>query len=150
MSDRLKQIWGGFASETTRRLTSRDINDLVAPPREDWKANDAAFLPEGYNAPAQAAFDALKTQLASKAHKAEKRRRKKGKTVFHNEAPPPPLSGDASFSDAPREAKEMIRGLKATEDRIIRSSQSYAAWIESDEGRAYAPPKKRKKFFGIF
>lgn len=150
MSDRLKQIWSGFASTTTRPLSGRDISDYAAPPRENWKANDANFLPEGYNAPAQVAFDALKTRLASHEHKANKRRRKRGKTASHAEAPPPPLSGEASFTDAPVEAKEMIRSLKATEDRIIRSSQRYAAFIATDEGKAFAPAKKRKKFLGIF
>ena len=150
MSDRLKQIWSGFASTTTRPLSGRDISDYAAPPREGWKDNDASFLPEGYNAPAQVAFDALKARLASHEHKANKRRKKKGKAAFNADAPPAPLSGHASFSDAPVEAKEMIRSLKATEDRVIRSSQSYAAYINTEEGRAFAPKKKRKKFLGMF
>jgi len=150
MSDRLKQIWSGFASTTTRHLTGRDISDFVAPPRENWKANDAPFLPEGYNAPAQVAFDALKTRLASQEHKANKRRKKRSKEAINAEAPPSPLSGDASYSDAPQGAKDMIRGLKATEDRVMRSSQSYVAFMDSDEGRAFIPQKKRKKFLGIF
>lgn len=150
MSDRLKQIWGGFASTTTRRLSGRDIDNVPAPQRESWKSDDVSFLPEGYNAPAQAAFDELKTRLASQEHKANKRRKGRSEKASLADAPPPPLSSDANFSDAPRGAQELIRGLKSTEDRVMRAPQSYTSFLASDAGRELDGTKKRKKFFGIF
>ena len=148
MTDRLKQIWGGFESVTTRHLTGRGVDNIITPRRRDYKAEDASFLPEGFHAPAQAAFEALRAELAVKEHKANAKGTK-GETRSLFEAELNRADG-AAFADAPAEAKDMLRGLKSTEDRVLRSEMNYAADMSAKAGDALKSLNKRKKFLGIF
>jgi hypothetical protein len=158
MSDRLRQIWSGFESVTTRKLTGRGVAGIVVPTRQDLLVEDEMFLREDYRAPAEAAFAALRQQLAS----AEKRAKRNGETFDPKEAPP--LS-ESAFNGDTEAARDLIRGLKATEARVRRSDVDYADTLgangrrkrlfgkSSQKAKAPKAPKlaiKRKKFLGIF
>ncbi len=144
MSDRLKQIWSGFSETTTRNLTGRGVENILVPHRADYTAIDESFLPEGYNAPASAAFSALRESLT-----------KKGK-LFGGKK-------EASDASTPSEAEDfvaatafsaagddLIRGLKATAMRVERPELDYSAFLASREGKAHYKKHKRKKRFGFF
>lgn len=147
MSDRLKQIWTGFEGVTTRRLTGRGVDNIITPPRRDYAADDGSFIPEGTSAPSQQAFEALKTRLAVQEELGRRRGKKRRRAEADLEQA---YRDDDTSPDAPEAAKEMLRGLKATEDRTVRTSASYAAQISSNAGRELDSLKKRKKFLGIF
>ena len=153
MSDRLRQIWSGFESQTTRRLTGRGVEGIATPPRHDWAA-DISEAPEGIAAPAQAAFAALEHRLTKAERRAQarelRRRAKSGEDAsFHgDDAPPAPLSAEAALDGAPAAVADLIRGLKATEARVERSSDTYAARLAAAGGKLQKPG--RKKFLGIF
>ncbi|MHA7872507.1 MAG: hypothetical protein ACX939_09180, partial [Hyphococcus sp.] len=66
MADRLKEIWSGFEETTTRNLTGRGVENIAVPHRHDYQAEDVALLPEAFEAPAHAAFTALREELARK------------------------------------------------------------------------------------
>lgn len=133
MSDgRLKQIWAGFEGVTTRRLTNRAVEHIVVPPRSDWRADDAAFLPRNYEAPAQVAFDALRQRLSEKARRADRREKK---AFGESDTRLPDVAYAAPESDA---ARDLIRALKATEMRTRRTDADYGA----------AREKPKKGLFG--
>lgn len=159
MSDeRLRQIWAGFEQRTERRLTGRGVDNIVLPHRHDWRAEEASLLTEGAPEPARAAFDALKTRLAAvEAERAapQKGRRRRGETQAAydagDEAFAAPLTADASFDAAPEAARDLIKGLRATEFRVARGEIDYGRFIASEAGRELESlKKKRKKFLGIF
>jgi len=154
MSDRLRQIWGGFEETTTRRLTGSGIDGVEVPPRRDFAADLEADLSDGIAAPAEAAFTELKHRLSAaeqRAAKKQARKRRKrsggrGDMADYTAAPPAPLSADALPDGAPKAAQELIKGLKATEARIERSGSLYTVHMAAAQGRS----TKRKKFFGLF
>ena len=153
MTDRLKQLWSGFESVTTRHLTGSGV-DNIARPHITTRHSDGGqapdTLPENYSAPAQVAFDALKLRLASQEHRANKHK-KNNRDKTSRGSDTPLLAGDlTNFKQAPESAKNMIRGLKATEDRVIRSPSSYVAQMSAAAGSDLNSIKKRKKFLGIF
>lgn len=151
MVERLKQIWSGFETKTTRRLTGRGVDNIVVPHRQDWRAEDAAALAEGLQPPAEAAFAALKARLAAAEPRSERRRRRKGRAApAEFAAPPPPLSAGAADEGAPEAARDLIRGLRATEARLRRRESDYVAVMSGEAGRALESLKKRKKFLGLF
>ncbi len=139
MVERLKQIWGGFEQTTTRKLTGRGVENIVLPQRAAERAPKDAPAPEkaGVEAPAEAAFTALRDQLG--AH--QKRFGKKRKKGLIDDEPAHAASSD--FSDAPEAARDLIKGLAATEARISRDFKLY------DASMMAAAPKK-KKVFGLF
>ena len=141
MTERLKQIWGGFESATTRRLTGRGVDNIAVPARRDYAAPDAGFLPEGFTPPAEAAFAALRAELAAKERKLLKRN---GRRQGASYEPPAPLTPEAETEGAPEAARDLIRGLRATEARISRRASDYAASPEA------AAAGRRKKLFGVF
>jgi hypothetical protein len=145
MSERLKQIWGGFAEVTTRRLTGRGVENIVVQHREDRRDAERKFLPDGFDSPAEAAFRALRAQLSAQEKRAAKRRLRRGETQELS-APPPPLSAAASDEGAPAAARDLIRGLKATEARTARSEASYTARMKPADGAGL----RRRKIFGLF
>ncbi|MBB5517708.1 hypothetical protein [Amphiplicatus metriothermophilus] len=152
MVERLKQIWSGFEAKTTRRLTGRGVDNIVVPHRQDWRAEEAAKLAEGLRPPAEAAFAALKARLAAAEQRAERKRRRKGRPAPAEfaAAPPPPLSAEAADEGAPEAARDLIRGLRATEARLRRRESDYVAVMSGEAGRALESLKKRKKFLGLF
>lgn len=142
MVERLKQIWGGFEQTTTRKLTGRGVDGIVLPQRAAERVPHVAPAPEkaGVEAPAEAAFAALRGQLEA-SHKRFGRKPKKG---LLDDEPAMPAYGDgADFADAPEAARDLIKGLAATEARISRDFKAY------DASMLTAGPKK-KKIFGLF
>lgn len=139
MADRLKQIWGGFEGATTRRLVGGGVDNIHVPERREREAADSQFLPENFSPPAEAAFAALKAQLARHEKQA-----KNGRRTASSYAPPAPLSPEAEDEGAPEAARDLIRGLKATEARVARSFSDYG------QSPAGAEKRGRKKLFGIF
>ena len=143
MSNRLKQIWSGFETSTTRHLTGGGVENILVPPRSDYSATDEAFLPENYNAPAAAAFSALRDNLGKKA---------KNLAGKQNDAAKLPSEAEehvaaTAFSAA---GDDLIRGLRATAMRVERPEIDYAAFLESKVGKAHYKKHKRKKRFGLF
>ena len=151
MTDRLRQIWGGFEETTTRRLTGRGIENVEVPHRRDWSAEAQTELAGDMASPAEAAFAELKFKLSAAeqkaAKKAARKRKRRGETQSFSDAPPAPLSGDALPDGAPKAAQELIRGLKATEARVERSEGLYTTHMAAASER---PKGKRKKFLGLF
>jgi hypothetical protein len=144
MSDRLKQIWSGFEQTTTRSLTGRGVDSIPVPPRADYSPKDAAFLPENYDAPAAAAFSALRDNLA------KKERAFAGKKKNPDAALPSAADDLATATAFSVSGDDFIRGLRATSMRVERPEIDYALFLESKEGRAHFKKHKRKKLFGIF
>lgn len=145
MTERLKQIWAGFEGKTERRLTGRGVDNIVVPHRRDWRAEDAQFLPEDFEAPAAKAFDALKRRLADVEAGRSKRRGKRSKRG----AAPTTFEED-SADIVPAALESLIRGLKATETRVERRDIDYVSYMSDNAGRELKSLKKRKKFLGIF
>ncbi|MEM9169805.1 MAG: hypothetical protein AAGC56_09130 [Pseudomonadota bacterium] len=157
MTDRLRQIWSGFEGVTTRRLTGGGVDNIERPlRRETVRLNGAApgpVLPEGVSPPAAAAFEALKTRLAA----AEAR----GKGGPRRRAPAGGErlgeGGEGSDGDvarlsaegAPPEAKAMLRGMRATEDRTLRTGGDYLTRMQASADRDLKAAR-RKKRFGLF
>ncbi len=143
MTDRLKQIWGGFEETTSRHLTGGGVDNIHVPHRVDYAAVDETFLPENFHAPAETAFAALRDKLAAQERKFG---RKKGGArrayTARDEA------GD--IASARLNGDELIRGLKATSMRTERPERDYGAFLASDAGRAVFKKHKKKKRFGIF
>lgn len=150
MTERLKQIWGGFERVTQRNLTGRGIDNIDVPNRRDFQANDDAFLPKNFSAPADAAFSALKHRLSAAEQrtirKEERRARSEGRSFS---APPAPLSGDAAEAGAPDSVRDLIRGLHSTEMRTQRRDFDYASFAAANP-KTTPKLKSRKKFFGLF
>ncbi len=144
MSDRLKQIWSGFEQTTSRHLTGRGVDNIAVPPRADYSPRDANLLPEDYNAPASAAFSALRENL-SKKEKLFAGRKQSADAALPTEAED--FVAATAFSAA---GDDLIRGLRATAMRVERPELDYAAFLESEEGKRHFKKHKRKKFLGIF
>ncbi|MFQ5563419.1 MAG: hypothetical protein ACE5FO_07605 [Parvularculaceae bacterium] len=142
MTERLKQIWAGFEGKTERRLTGRGVDNIAVPHRRDWRAEDAQFLPENFEAPAAKAFEALKHRLAETEAAQSKKRRKRAD--YH--VAPEPEATDTGFPAL----ENLIRGLKATESRTERRDIDYVRFMSTNAGRELESLKKRKKFLGIF
>ena len=140
MADRLKQIWGGFEGATTRRLVGGGVDNIHVPERRERSASDTQFLPANFSPPAEAAFAALKAQLS----RHEKKQAKNASRTGASYAPPAPLSPGAEDEGAPEAARDLIRGLRATEARVARSFSDYGQTPAGGEKRG------RKKLFGIF
>jgi len=145
MSERLKQIWAGFSSETTRRLTGRGVDNILVPHRTDYAATDESFLPENYDAPAEAAFSALRESLKQKQKNSGAKKSPKTSAKLPSEAED--FTAATAFSPA---SDDLIRGLRATAMRIERPDIDYGAFVASPEGKAQFKKHKKKKRFGLF
>ncbi|MEO1014578.1 MAG: hypothetical protein AAFX08_05260 [Pseudomonadota bacterium] len=146
MSDeRLKRIWSGFEAKTSRRLTGGGVENIVAPSRAHEDDAPLAAPPEGLDSPAQAAFAALKREIAEKEGRAG--RKNKAPALA---GPTPASSFGARTPPAPHEPMaEMMKGLASTERRTERPAldyRAYRAWLLSETGK----PSRKKKRFGIF
>lgn len=150
MTERLKQIWGGFERVTQRHLTGRGVENIDVPNRRDLAAHDAQFLPKNFSAPADAAFSALKHRLTAAGERAirkeERRARAEGRSFS---APPAPLSGDAPETGAPDSVLGLIRGLHSTEMRTERRDFDYASFAAANP-KGFPKLKSRRKFLGVF
>ena len=145
MDERLKQIWSGFQSTTTRNLTGGGVDNISVPHRRDFVARDLELLPEDFEAPAQAAFSALREDLERKSKKFG--RGKKDRTqadLQGSQASYAPIESD------PFNGGELAKGLKATAMRTERADRDYQAFLSSDEGKATFKKHKKKKRFGLF
>jgi len=160
MTERLKQIWGGFTGVTTRHLTGEGVDNIAVPHRHEWQAEELQFLPENYPSPSYVAFEKLKARLAVKEKKAMKAARRHGETA---ELAPPPA--EAAFNGELKPVKDLIRGLMSTEARVARSEYDYADFLadqpqkkrglfSAKTAKAPKPVKSaggaRKKFLGLF
>lgn len=139
MVERLKQIWAGFEDVTERQLTGRGVDNIIVPHRVDYAAGDEALLPENFDAPAEAAFTALREKLK----KQDRKFSRKSRSASHAETPEQNLEG-------PFSGDQLIKGLRATSLRTERPERDYSAFLSSDEGRAALKRIKKKKRFGIF
>ncbi len=155
MSDRLKQIWGGFERVTERSLTGRGVDNIAVPDRREFQGTDENFLPKDFSAPAEAAFAALRQSLTAEGKKARAREERRARTLGRNySAPPAPLSADATEAGAteagaPDAVRDLIRGLHSTEARTRRRDFDYTAFAASNP-KAAPRLVARKKFLGIF
>ncbi len=160
MSDRLKQIWSGFETETTRNLTGSGIDNIHVPHRREWRARDDNFLPENFEAPAERAFAALNWKLEADLKKQQKHR-KKSKNVdtfmYANEddytetipagrryAPGHPLQ---SNRQTPQQS--LMASLQETDFRVLRREINYTAYGAADTEKVLNA-RRRKKFLGVF
>lgn len=144
MDERLKQIWSGFQETTTRNLTGGGVDNIDVPHRRDYGAEDTRLLPTEYEAPAQAAFAALRTELESKA-KRFGRSKKKPQASYDGAQEGPDAMASRRF-----DGEELIKGLKATAMRTERPERDYSAFLASAEGKAAFKKFKKKKRFGLF
>ncbi|MGD9799479.1 MAG: hypothetical protein AB7F91_05290 [Parvularculaceae bacterium] len=150
MTERLKQIWGGFERVTTRNLTGRGVENIETPERFDYLAIDEDLLPKNFSAPADAAFAALKHRLSAAEQRAVKREERRAKAAGKSfAAPPAPLSAEMAEASVPDSVKDLIRGLRSTAMRTERRDVDYAAFAAADP-KLGARLKPRKKFFGLF
>lgn len=136
MTERLKQIWGGFERTTTRALTGRGVDHLVLHPRRD---DAPRFDPStsGDPAPAEVAFSALKTRLLDHGRRSARQNGGKDRAID------PVAAFEAEFAATSETTRDLIRALKATEDRVERPRRDYHAGAAT----ARAP---HKSFFGLF
>lgn len=135
MVERLKQIWGGFEKETTRNLTGRGVENIQVPHHRNLRAEGEA-QPATVEAPATAAFEALKSRLASQS--------KKGKRGEEDD--------EASYVAESEAARDLIRGLKATEARTTRTERLYDGSGVREKRSLFGGGKgvKEKKSFKLF
>lgn len=145
MDERLKKIWSGFQETTTRNLTGGGVDNIDVPHRRDYAAEETQLLPDEFEAPAQAAFAALRTELESKAKRFGRSKKKKPAASYDGAQEGPDAMASRRF-----EGEELIKGLKATAMRTERPERDYGAFIASAEGKAAFKKFKRKKRFGIF
>jgi hypothetical protein len=155
-SAKLKEIWSGFEARTTRALTNRAIDHIVTPERADWKAEHQGLLPHGFEAPAAAAFQALRSRIVEKGRKAEKRA---GRAAGLESDTALPEVAYAPESDA---ARDLVRAVRSTDFRTRRPKFDYAdAAPQKGKARAAKPSVDartrargkagaRKKFLGLF
>jgi hypothetical protein len=115
------------------------------PHRTDYAATDESFLPENYDAPAEAAFSALRESLKAKEKKFGGKKAQKASAQLSSEAED--FSAATAFSSA---SDDLIRGLRATAMRVERPDLDYGAFFESSEGKAQFKKHKKKKRFGLF
>ena len=148
MSDKLRQIWSGFEAKTTRRLTGRGIENIVAPHRSDEDRLSEQFLPKDFTPPSEAAFSALRLQLSTMEKEVERSKARRGggrraRQTFD-------ASRQSGAHDAGEAAIDLLMGLEATERRVERSTMSYGQFLASNAGGKLSESKKRKKFLGLF
>ncbi|WP_425410553.1 hypothetical protein [Hyphococcus sp.] len=146
MSERLKQIWSGFSSETTRKLTGRGVDNILVPHRTDYAETDEGFLPENYNAPAESAFSALRESLTKK-EKMFGGKKQPAQTDARLPSEAEDFTAATAFSSS---SDDLIRGLRATAMRVERPDYNYGAFFDSAEGKAHFKKHKKKKRFGLF
>ncbi len=150
MTDRLKQIWSGFEGVTERHLTGRGIDNIVPPQLSRIDEPSRAMYADSVQsqeapAPAATAFEALRTRLA--AQEAAARTKKRSSLVEERIAYE---MSQIEADEASSSMNSMLQGIKSTEERTMRISQSYATHVSEAAGRELDSRKKRKKFLGIF
>jgi Arc/MetJ-type ribon-helix-helix transcriptional regulator len=144
MTDRLKQIWKGFETRTSSRLTSVDIDAVNVPLREERSRRETGpehSLEAGkadHSEAVRAALSALQQDILAKGKKHRRKRRgpetQPGFSLEEGALP-------SSLED------NLLTGLKFTEARTRRSGSDYISFAQS---RQDAWKKRRKKFLGIF
>ena len=145
MDERLKQIWSGFQSTTSRSLTGGGVDNIAVPHRRDFAAQDLEQLPENFEGPAQAAFSALREDLAHKEKKFSWGKKVHAQAEFREAAP-----DQGHGAPDPFDGGELLKGLKATAMRTERVERDYMAYLSTDEGKKAFKQLKKKKRFGLF
>ncbi len=141
MGNRLKDIWAGFEETTSRHLTGGGVDNIAVPHRVDYAAEDEALLPENFDAPATAAFGALREKLAAQEKKFGRKPRRADK---------PTMNASPDLATQTFNGDELIKGMRATSLRTERPERDYQSFLTSDEGKAALKRHKKKKRFGIF
>ena len=132
MTDKLKTIWAGFEETTSRHLTGSGVDNILVPHRVDYAAEDETFLPENFDAPAEAAFSALREKLKKQERKFGRKNRQEDLA---------PLDASQNFA-----GDELVKGMKATAMRTERPERDYANYLNSDAGKAALKRHKKKRF----
>lgn len=145
MTDRLKDIWGGFAKSTRANLTSRELSGMSRPSASRRAEDDAVDPQVALNAgradqsdAVQAAFTALHAEIQNKARRSSGRRGEPQQS-FGAEADITPPAG---LDD------RLLADLKFTEARVRRSGSDYLGFAR--ERQTDWAKRKRKKFLGLF
>ena len=158
MSDRLKQIWSGFETQTSRHLTGQGIDNIHVPSRREWRADDTKFLSGDFEAPADRAFTALEYKLAAAASKHGRRKTRfnpdtRIQAQFGAEGDPERSAyGPSAESLVPRmpsgdPAQALLASLRETDFCTLRREISYSADASGMVGRKIK--RGRKKFLGL-
>lgn len=142
MGNRLKDIWAGFEETTSRHLMGGGVDNIAVPHRVDYAAEDEALLPENFDAPAEAAFTALREKLAGQEKKFGRKVWRKGGTRAENTSP--------DMTTQTFNGDELIQGMRATSMRTERPERDYQSFLASDEGKAALKRHKKKRRFGVF
>ncbi len=145
MSEKLKQIWSGFEAKTERRLTGRGVENIAAPSRHQASDPLSAQLPADYQAPAEAAFSALRAQLAAAEKGASRSKGRRPTAGYNGER----AARGSKIEQAPDGVAEMLYGLAATEKRVERSAIDYRQFLAANADKKLKSLKK-KKFLGLF
>lgn len=146
MTDRLNQIWKGFAQTTRARLTSHELSGMARPSasRRDENGFDAAATMNAGRADqsdaVKAAFETLHAEIAEKARRSRGGRRGEPRQGF--DATPADLSPPSGLDD------RLLADIKFTEARVRRSGSDYLSYAR-DRQVAWQK-RKRKKFLGLF
>jgi len=157
MSERLKAIWSGFEHRTTRYLTGSGVENIHVPDRREWRADDAKFLPEDFEAPAERAFAALKYRLseaeAKHGRKPKARRGKGAGTDITFDSGERSAYGPSQASQRPVYGagdphQALLASLQETDFRTLRKEINYAASLDAN-GATKPKKTKRKKLFGL-
>lgn len=143
MTDRLKQIWEGFASNTRAHLTSTELSAMTRPSgteRAGQEFDAKAAMDAGkadQSEAVQAAFTALHADIQRKASRGQRRGAPQQSFDAGQEMTPPVGLDDRLLAD-----------IKYTEARVRRSGSNYLSYAA--ERQDTWRKSKRKKFLGIF
>ena len=149
MSERLKQIWAGFADQTTRNLTGNGINNIHVPNRREWRADDAQFLPQDFEQPAERAFAALDYAMANAAKKHAKNMRNTSAPQDSTHSAYGDHNTQARFAAAMDPRRALLASLRETDFRVLRREIDYTQFAATEtEDRLKNKPKKKR--FGLF
>ena len=148
--DRLKQIWQGFESRTTRKLTGSGVDNIPRPQIEEMErhrslletAHKAASvpMPDGLEEPSKAAFDALRSRLTSFDQKGRPEKKQ------YTPAAEPAVSMTAAET---LHTEQLLRDLKVTENLTSRRELDYMGYAAKMQAERDSR-RKRKKFLGLF
>lgn len=143
MTDRLKDIWDGFARNTRAHLTSTEMSAMARPSgteRSGHEFDAKAALDAGQadqSEAVQAAFTVLHADIQRKATRGNRRGDVQQSFDGGADVTPPVGLDDRILAD-----------LKYTEARVRRSGSNYLSYA-SERQDAWRK-SKRKKFLGIF
>ena len=149
MAERLKQIWSGFEGVTTRRLTGGGVENIVPPSHRAYDPSAETLKGAGTDqSPADIAAAELRARLTAHADKNDAR---KGRRAHKLDRDQNDFAADESNRRSIQDpVSDVLKGMAATEMRILRPQMDYGKFLAANAGRKLASVSKRKKFLGIF